>query len=261
VRFLIVPADLESRQLLIYSWMYKHSNQTKDSYEGLNKNEVYASARMISKYTDIPHSTVTRQLLKMEVENYIKCIFKSKTDKVSSKYFLTFNSLLNEPVNEPVVKPVHEPASEPVQTIENKGFEGYTEPVHEPACEPVNEPEHEPISSNTNLVIESSNRINIINSMQAIRKLYPGKANKGVADKKLPKLIKEYGEDQLIKTIERYDEYVLSQRKGEFPGLNYKNEGTFWNTGYVDYLDENYEESKESVQVKKTINPWANIES
>jgi len=75
-----------------------------------------------------------------------------------------------------------------------------------------------------------------------IRSKYPGTKSKAIADKKLPKLIKEFGEDQIIRTIERYVEHVTNQRSSGFKELRYKNESTFWNGAYVDYLDSNYKE-------------------
>jgi hypothetical protein len=72
--------------------------------------------------------------------------------------------------------------------------------------------------------------------------LYPEKKGKETAMKKLPKLIKEYGKEQMERTIQRYIEEVDKKRKNGFPELNYKNGSTFFNSGYVDYLDENYQE-------------------
>ncbi|MBC8580943.1 hypothetical protein [Zhenhengia yiwuensis] len=90
-----------------------------------------------------------------------------------------------------------------------------------------------------------------------IRKLYPGNKNKSVADKKLPKLIEKYGKEQLIRCIERYNQYVQDTRANGFATLQYKNEGTFWNGGYIDYLDENVSQetvsqSKEEVEYDNT---------
>ncbi len=95
---------------------------------------------------------------------------------------------------------------------------------------------------------------NIYIEIQEIRKYYKGTKSKSVADKKLPKLIKQYTKEQLIRAIERYNKFVMDQRKTGFQ-LQFKNEGTFWNGGYVDYLDENYSDNQTtnySNDVKKT---------
>jgi len=70
-------------------------------------------------------------------------------------------------------------------------------------------------------------------------KMYPLKAGKGKVIKKLPKLIKQYSYEQMIRTIERYNVFVAKQRI-EFKELKYQNGSTFFNSGYVDFLDENY---------------------
>lgn len=66
--------------------------------------------------------------------------------------------------------------------------------------------------------------------------LYPGKKVKSVRDKKLPKLLKEYSEEEIIRAIKRYaDEAQGKEQKYIL------NESTFWNGRYEDYLDENYQ--------------------
>jgi hypothetical protein len=47
--------------------------------------------------------------------------------------------------------------------------------------------------------------------------------------------------DEFITCIERYIRDTALKRK-TFPELKYKNGSTFFNSGYVDYLDKNYSE-------------------
>lgn len=68
--------------------------------------------------------------------------------------------------------------------------------------------------------------------------LYPvkkGKAN--ISDSKKKELFK-YG-DEIKRAIQRYIEHVEQTRKNGF-ALEYKNGSTFFNSGFVDYLDDNY---------------------
>ena len=66
-------------------------------------------------------------------------------------------------------------------------------------------------------------------------KLYPVKKGKGqVSDAKKIKLL-EIGYDEMSRAIERYVGYVKS-----IDYLQYQNGSTFFNSGYVDYLDANY---------------------
>ena len=66
---------------------------------------------------------------------------------------------------------------------------------------------------------------------------YPLKKGKAAAIKKIPKLIEQYSYEQLIRCIERY-ELGLQKETWRKP----QNGSTFFNSGYVDYLDENYQE-------------------
>lgn len=77
---------------------------------------------------------------------------------------------------------------------------------------------------------------------EEIWSLYPLKKGKKIAIKKIPKLLKEYGKEQIIRCIDRYIKYVDNQRKNGFSTLKYKDGSTFFNSGYMDYLDCNYQE-------------------
>lgn len=104
---------------------------------------------------------------------------------------------------------------------------------------------------NTNKNVKNVNN-NIYADIDEIRKKYPGTKSKAKADKKLPDLIKKYGKEQLIRTIERYIKFVESEHERGFQ-LNYKNESTYWNGGYLDYLDINYEEAEPKPKPTSTV--------
>lgn len=78
-----------------------------------------------------------------------------------------------------------------------------------------------------------------INSFfELIWSLYPSKKGKAnISDSKKKELFK-YG-DEIKIAIQRYIEFVEQTRKKGF-ALEYKNGSTFFNSGYVDYLDDNY---------------------
>jgi len=79
-------------------------------------------------------------------------------------------------------------------------------------------------------------------------KLYPNKKGKGTIKNAGKKKIHKLGEE-FERCIERYKKDTEIRRK-EFPELNYQNGSTFFNSGYVDYLDENYEEAEIKVKEK-----------
>jgi|LSQX01.2.fsa_nt_gb hypothetical protein len=70
-------------------------------------------------------------------------------------------------------------------------------------------------------------------------KLYPGKKVKSIRDKKLPNIVNEYGEEQIIRCIERYANEVKGKDKQFI-----LNESTFWNGRFKDYLDEDFQDEE-----------------
>ncbi|MCC3868933.1 hypothetical protein [Terrisporobacter mayombei] len=83
-------------------------------------------------------------------------------------------------------------------------------------------------------------------------KLYPNKKGKKDAYKKLPKLLEEYLLEELKRSVERYSKEVEGKNK------QYIQHGsTFFNGGYVDYLDENFKEtSHDSVKEKPKLDQY-----
>lgn len=83
--------------------------------------------------------------------------------------------------------------------------------------------------------------------IESLWSMYPNKKGKATAIKKLPKLIHQYGYEQIERCIERYKQEV--EAKGT-PREYIKYGSTFFNGGYMDYLDENYqEEQKKGAEV------------
>lgn len=83
-------------------------------------------------------------------------------------------------------------------------------------------------------------------------KLYPVKKGKGqISAAKKIELLK-IGSDEMGRAVERYLNYVRS-----IDYLHYQNGGTFFNTGYVDYLDENYESYE--LEGKSIANAFTNF--
>lgn len=94
---------------------------------------------------------------------------------------------------------------------------------------------------------EDKNINNNIMSISAINALfdelwllYPRKKGKGQISDAKKRKIAEVGKEQMIRAIERYKRYVSTQKD-----LSYQYGSTFFNSGYIDYLDENYVEKDE----------------
>ena len=81
--------------------------------------------------------------------------------------------------------------------------------------------------------------------------MYPVKKGKGqVSDTQKMKLLK-IGFDEMARAIDRYKKYVEG-----IDYLHYKNGSTFFNSGYVDYLDANYVPDKKSVKQQGQFNQF-----
>ena len=86
-------------------------------------------------------------------------------------------------------------------------------------------------------------------------KLYPNKKGKGQVSDTQKKRLLAVGETALVKAIERYSSELQKDADWRKP----QNGSTFFNSGYVDYLDENYSPAKKTAQ-KKSKNGFHNLE-
>ncbi len=73
---------------------------------------------------------------------------------------------------------------------------------------------------------------------ERVWKLYPLKKGKGKISDAAKKRIAAIGYDEMARAIERYKKYVDS-----VDYLHYQNGSTFFNSGYIDYLDANYSDT------------------
>ncbi len=84
---------------------------------------------------------------------------------------------------------------------------------------------------------------------ESIWKLYPNKKGKGqISDAKKKKLY-EVGYDEMARAIDRYKKDLEKESDWRKP----QNGSTFFNSGYVDYLDSNYEPTKVKTSKKNSF--------
>lgn len=86
----------------------------------------------------------------------------------------------------------------------------------------------------------------INNFFETIWKLYPNKKGKGQISDSKKKALYKIGLEEMTRAIERY-KADLNKEEWRKP----QNGSTFFNSGYVDYLDANYEPTKARPQPKK----------
>lgn len=103
-------------------------------------------------------------------------------------------------------------------------------------------------------------RLLLKSQYEELWKLYPNKKGKAQSIKKIPKLIKEYGFEKIKECIERYiHEVTINKTEKKFM----KHGSTFFNGGYMDYLEEQIFDPIEVKEVKKIycnkcLNGWIN---
>jgi len=107
-------------------------------------------------------------------------------------------------------------------------------------------------------VKEKESTEHIDSFFEKIWKMYPLKKGKGTIKDASKKRLFKLGEE-LERCIERYIKDVKNRKK-DFPELKYQNGSTFFNSGYIDYLDENYQEVEEEVEEKKVYGGWDSID-
>ena len=88
---------------------------------------------------------------------------------------------------------------------------------------------------------------------ETVWKLYPVKRGKGQVSKTKKKVLAGIGVEELTRCIDRYMDYIHREHKEKY----IMNGSTFFNSGYVDYLDKNYEDArlKENVFAEKIVEP------
>lgn len=88
--------------------------------------------------------------------------------------------------------------------------------------------------------INKQNNINTLDTFfESIWKMYPKKKGKGQVSKSQKKKLYDIGIDEMTRCLERVNKYYTDKKTEE----QFMQQGsTFFNSGYVDYLDNNYEQ-------------------
>lgn len=88
---------------------------------------------------------------------------------------------------------------------------------------------------------EKSNKKAINDCFERLWKQYPNKRGKGQVSDTKKKTLYEIGEEKIERALKRYLDDLSKDSSWRKP----QNGSTFFNSGYVDYLDENYEKPPE----------------
>lgn len=88
---------------------------------------------------------------------------------------------------------------------------------------------------------EKSNKKTFIDCFERLWKQYPNKRGKGQVSDAKKKVLYQIGEEHIQRALQRYLDGLERDASWRKP----QNGSTFFNSGYVDYLDENYEKPPE----------------
>ncbi|HBI6962457.1 hypothetical protein [Clostridium perfringens] len=224
----------------VLSWIIFNTNYSQE-YQGLKVRECYFSYSILEEKLNVTRYKLQKIMKELINEGFIEWVSKSKSKGESSVLKLNFqygleygyqyssqyglcteNTIINDNLN----------------TVDNM----------------VNNTDNHTLSKK-HISKKQSNNIYSSNDIEEIWSLYPLKKGKASAIKKIPKLLKQYGKEQIVRCIKRYIEEIKKENKSKEFILH---GSTFFNGRYIDYLDSNYEEDittkqKEESKSKKQI--------
>lgn len=223
--YAILPANirydnnLKANEKLIYAEITALSN--KNGY-------CYATNNYFAKLYDVHKITVSNWIKNLKEKGYVKVveIHKKDSKEIQERRIYISQSLI---------------------------------PISEKTNTPLNEKTNTPISENTKdnntSINTTSKNIYIDDFFNKSWDKYPNKKGKGKISKSKKEEVYKLG-DEFLRCIDRYVEEVEEKRKS-FPELKYQYGSTFYNSGYVDYLDVNYKDTveKEGPLGVKPANP------
>ncbi|WP_195973070.1 hypothetical protein [Clostridium thermobutyricum] len=247
-------------------------NNKEIDEEEIIKNRIlnnYSKSLIEKELLKLKNSKLNKLELLKELENNLKFISSNKNIKnkikkgTQSTYFLTrFNSEFDQQKKQQNYQQKEQQnKTSNINALEDICQQNYQQKdkqktVHSSIYNNLDIISNNNINSSLELKNNSNkqNKTNKKVSEEEINKIwnmYPKKQGKGYAIKKIPNLIKKYGIEQMERCIKRYIEYVENERKTGFKDLQYKNGQTFFNSGYMDYLDENFEEIQKEKSEKE----------
>ena len=195
-----------------------HTNLEDKRYCGreIKAGQFVSSITRISAETGLTESQVRTALKKLKDTGYI-------STKSTNKYTLY---TVNEYQNYIDCGQVAETTTE-----ENKVVENGTK-MEQPM---------EQTDKNAKKNCEKSNKKAINECFERLWKKYPSKKGKGQVSDTKKKVLYQIGEEHIQRALERYLDGLEKDASWRKP----QNGSTFFNSGYVDYLDENYEKPQE----------------
>lgn len=219
----------------VYMECEYRANLTKEEYDGLLPGEFRFDYESWERRLGISKKQLVRAIKELTTNNVVIVqTFKGRKG-LSSKYFLTrFEEQKKEQNGE--LKGKGKGTEITLENTEIKGSSG----TEKGTKKEQNEEQKKVHSSQYNNLNIISNNIYSSNLAEEIWKAYPNKKGKARAINYINKILKSISKEELLRCIDRYKKDVKNQRANGFKTLAYKNGSTFFNGGYIDYLDKNY---------------------
>lgn len=197
-----------------------HTNLEDKRYCGkeIKAGQFVSSIPRISAETGLTESQVRTALKKLKDTGYI-------STKSTNKYTIY---TVNE-YQKYIGGQVAETTTEENKVVENGTKMEQTEEKAKETCE----------KSKENC--EKPNKKAFIDCFERLWKQYPNKRGKGQVSDTKKKTLYEIGEEKIERALKRYLDDLSKDSSWRKP----QNGSTFFNSGYVDYLDENYEKPPE----------------
>lgn len=198
-----------------------HTNLEDKRYCGkeIKAGQFVSSITRISAETGLTESQVRTALKKLKDTGYI-------STKSTNKYTIY---TVNEYQKYIDCGQVAETTTEENKVVENGTKMEQTEEKAKETCE----------KSKENC--EKSNKKAINECFERLWEKYPSKKGKGQVSDTKKKVLYQIGEEHIQRALERYLDGLEKDASWRKP----QNGSTFFNSGYVDYLDENYEKLPE----------------
>lgn len=212
-------------RILIVVWRYTY---------GFSRKQHALSEGFISNATGIHKKRIGQELLDLIKRNVLT---EEVAPSFASTRVISFNKNYQEWTNRDS------------QSIDRQSMKTLTgnERVDQTVNENVDRTVNENVDQDKQNIKQNIKQISIVDFFEKAWKLYPRKEGKGSVSKTQKKKLYDLG-DEFIRCIERY----VQKRTGE--DSKYTQMGsTFFNSGYVDYLDKNYNQKTEPIVKRDPI--------
>ena len=217
--YIVMPMDLTIEQREVYVYLYKQCN-FKDMTCNYTISQIVAAADKRLNMTTRKVRTILKKLLE---NGYITNVYKGSKGRPSVIKIATIKRQLSD----------NNMTNKKAQPSDLNEFSDNNMTIKRQLSD--------------NLIKEKEINIYSSNDYEEVWKAYPNKKGKAKSITYINKILKSISKEELLRCIDRYIKDVENQRDNGFKTLSYKNGSTFFNGGYIDYLDKNYQDETKNI--------------